>query len=177
MKSGVFIMMVCLALIKCMPIRVTTEKIEGATFLGYETYNFYDVEFQRYDSLPYTRENMDFLLKEIREQMLIKGFDLSENPDLLLNVGVVVKQQEQTRETDPRFDMNYIGQRTYHWERKEIVTGTYEEGAITIDFVDAENNRMIWQGTAVGILTNDLEKMRKRASYAIEKIFSKMPLY
>ena len=177
MKSGKFILVICLLFAGCMPVRVTTERVDDNTFLGYETYNFYEVEFQRYDSIPYNKENVDFLLEEIRDEMFNKGFELSENPDLMLNIGIVVKQQEQTRETDPRFDMNYIGQRTYHWERKEIVVGTYEEGAITIDFVDAQTNRMIWQGTAVGILTNDIEKMRKRASFAIEKIFEKMPLY
>ena len=177
MKSGIFLLFFFYLISACMPVRVTTEKSDEATFLGYQTYNFYDIDFQRYDSLPYTKENMDFLLEEIRKQMLNKGFDLAENPDLFLNVGVVVKQQQQTRETDPRFDMNYIGQRTYYWERKDVVVGTYEEGAITIDFVDAKSNRLIWQGTAVGILTDDVEKMKKRATYAIEKIFDKMPIY
>ena len=177
MKTGGPLLFICFLLITCIPVRITTEKVDDATFLGYETYNFYEIEFQRYDSLPYTKESMDFLLEEIRDQMFNKGFELADDPDLYLNIGVVVKQQEQSRETDPRFDMNYIGQRTYHWERKEVITGTYEEGAITIDFVDADNNRLIWQGTAVGILTNDIEKMRKRASYAIEKIFAKMPIY
>lgn len=177
MKSGNLILAIYLVLVACMPVRVTTERVEDNTFLGYETYNFYDVEYQRYDSIPYNKESIDFLLEEIRDHMFNKGFELSDNPDLMLNVGVVVKLQETTRETDPRFDMNYIGQRTYHWEREEVVINTYEEGAITIDFVDAESNRMIWQGTAVGILTDDAEKMRKRASYAIDKIFERMPLY
>jgi len=176
MKTISLFLSILFTITMCVPVRVTTDQIEGTSFLGYETYNFYEIEYQRYDSLPYNRENMDFLIEEIRKQMLNKGFAISENPDLYLNVGVVVKQQHQTRETDPRFDMNYIGQRNYHWEREEIVTGIYEEGAITIDFVDAENNHLIWQGTAVGILTNDLEKLKKRASYAIEKIFNKMPL-
>jgi hypothetical protein len=177
MRSASILLITFLFFFSCMPVRVTTEKVDDSTFLGYETYNFYDIEFQRYDSLPYTKENMDFLLEEIRDEMFNKGFELDDDPDLFLNIGVVVKMQEQTRETDPRFDMNYIGQRTYRWERQEVVTGTYEEGAITIDFVNADTNRLIWQGTAVGILTNDIEKMRKRASYAIEKIFSKMPIY
>jgi len=176
MKTKTLFLSILFILTMCVPVRVTTDQIEGTSFLGYDTYNFYEIEYQRYDSLPYNRENMDFLLDQIRKQMFNKGFAISDNPDLYLNVGVVVKQQQQTRETDPRFDMNYIGQRNYHWEREEIVTGIYEEGAITIDFVDAKNNRLIWQGTAVGILTNDVEKLKKRASYAIEKIFDQMPL-
>jgi hypothetical protein len=176
MRLKVSIILILLAVTMCVPVRITTDSIEGASFLGYDTYNFYEIEYQRYDSLPYNKENMDFLLDEIRKQMLNKGFALSQNPDLYLNVGVVVKLQQQTRETDPRFDMNYIGQRNYQWEREEVVTGIYEEGAISIDFVDAANNRLIWQGTAVGILNNDLEKMKKRASSAIERIFDKIPL-
>lgn len=176
MRLNALLIIVFLGITMCVPVRISTDQIEGTSFLGYETYNFYEVEYQRYDSLPYNKESMDFLLNEIKKQMLNKGFALSEKPDLFLNVGVVVKQQPQTRETDPRFDMNYIGQRNYYWEREEVVTGLYQEGAITIDFVDAENKRLIWQGTAVGILTNDVEKMKKRATYAIEKIFDKMPL-
>ena len=176
MRQIPFITIILLAVASCVPVRITTDQIEGTSFLGYETYNFYEIEYQHYDSLPYNKESMDFLLGEIRKQMLNKGFAISDHPDLYLNVGVVVKEQQQTRETDPRFDMNYMGQRNYNWEREEVVTGIYEEGAITIDFVDAENNRLIWQGSAVGILTNDVEKMKKRAAYAIEKIFNKMPL-
>ncbi len=176
MRQYALILLILLAATRCIPVRISTDEINGASFLGYDTYNFYEIEYQRYDSLPYNKENINFLLDEIRKQMLNKGFAISENPDIYLNVGVVVKLQQQTRETDPRFDMNYIGQRNYHWEREEIVTGIYDEGAITIDFVDAKTNRLIWQGTAVGILNNDVEKMKKRASYAIQKIFEKMPL-
>ncbi len=176
MRIKALFMITLLTATMCVPVRISTDQIEGTSFLGYETYDFYEIEYQRYDSLPYNKESMDFLISEIRKRMLDKGFAVSDNPDLYLNVGVVVKQQQQSRETDPRFDMNYIGQRNYYWEREEVVTGMYEEGAITIDFVDAKNKRLIWQGTAVGILTNDIEKMKKRAAYAIEKIFDKMPL-
>ena len=177
MKIKEPILILLLTITACAPVQITTIQPEGTSLLGFETYDFYEIEFQSYDSLPYNKDNMDFLLNEIRKQMLDKGYAISEDPDLYLNVGVVVKLYEQTRETDPRFDMNYIGQRNYHWEREEIVVGKYEVGTVIIDFVDAENNQLVWQATAVGILTSDMEKMRERASNAIEKIFKKMPLY
>jgi hypothetical protein len=177
MEIKVPILILLMAITACVPVRITTDQPEGASLLGFETYNFYEVEFQSYDSIPYNKESMDFLLDEIRDQMLEKGFAISDNPDLFLNVGVMVTKYEQTRETDPRFDMNYLGQRNYRWEREEIVTGVYEEGAVIIDFVDVENNNLVWQATAIGLLTDDVEKMRERTSHAITRIFKKMPLY
>jgi len=177
MKKAYIIFGTILFLTACGTIRITTDQIDGSSFLGYETYDFYEIDFIHYDSLPYNEENINYLKTEIRRQMLKKGFAIAENPDLLINIGVFVEKQVQTRETDPRIDMNYIGQRNYHWEREDRVVGIYEEGAISLDFVDAENNQLKWQATAVGMLTNDEEKMKKRISKAIEKIFGKMPLY
>ncbi len=177
MKIAFIISGTILFLTACGTIRITTDQIDGSTFLGYETYDFYEIDFIHYDSLPYDEENVRFLLEQIRSQMLAKGFVISENPDLLINIGIVVEREVQTRETDPRIDMNYIGQRNYQWEREDRVVGMYEEGAVSIDFVDAENKQLFWQATAVGMLTNDDEKMKKRITKAIERIFEEMPLY
>jgi hypothetical protein len=73
--------------------------------------------------------------------MQAAGFRLSANPDLILNLDVVVKRVKQMRETDVRKDINYIGQRRYLWESEEQVVGVYDGGDMTIDFVDAEKNK------------------------------------
>ena len=51
-----------------------------------------------------------------------------------------------------------MGQRNYHWESSEIVVREYEEGTVTLDFVDRAKNLMVWQGVAAGTITDNMKK-------------------
>ncbi len=160
----------------CMPVRVVTDKPMEVSLSCYESYNLYPVDYKHYDSIPYNEATFDLMIEEIKKNMQGNGYRLSDDPELLLNVGIVIERELQSRETDPRYDMNYVGQRNYHWEREEKVVGFYEEGAVTIDFVNADTNMLLWQGTAIGMISSNTEKMRKRVVFAIDNIFKKVPV-
>jgi len=116
-------------------------------------------------------------LDEIHEQMAARGYEkVSENPDLIINLGVSITEKEQTRETDIREAPRYIGQRNYHWEVEEIVIGHYKEGTVTFDLVDANKNEMIWQAVAAGALEKKREKNQKKITKVVKKLFKKYPV-
>ncbi len=160
----------------CVPVRVTTERINEIVPERYSTYNFYSIDYTHYDHLPYDQENFEFLLTEIKHKMQERGFALSEDPDLFINIGIVIEEQVQSLESDPRLNTDYVGQREYYFERDEHLVSIYDEGAITIDIVDAHTNRLFWQGTAVGMLASNEKKLKKRLTYAVDKIFNKIEL-
>ncbi len=102
-----------------------------------------------------------------------RGIQLSDDPELLLNLGVKVVEKVQTRETDIR-DMHYMGQRNYHWEVEDVPVGTYKEGTVKIDFVDSSTDNMVNQAVVSEVLTKNEKKMEKRINKMIKKTFSKI---
>ena len=69
-----------------------------------------------------------------------------------------------------------MGQRNYKWESKEVVIGTYTEGTVTLDLVDTENEKMIWQVVGASVLSEKRDKNRKRIIKAVKKMYKKFPV-
>jgi len=57
------------------------------------------------------KREMERVKTAIKNQMEEAGIALSDNPELLLNLGISVQEKVQTRETNI-LDMHYMGQRT-----------------------------------------------------------------
>ena len=166
-----FSLSLCVLLFSCGSVNISTDSIGEFDIKNFKTYNYFSIDYSHYDSLPYNKNNISYLKNQIDKEMKNIGLTIVDNPDLLLNIGVIVQQRTQARETDPRYDMNYTGQRNYYWEREDLVVGYYDEGALTLDMVDAKKNALVWQGTAVGILTGNEKKMHQRIDDAVEKLF------
>jgi hypothetical protein len=105
-----------------------------------------------------------------------RGYQQSENPDLWVNIGVVIIDKDQTRETTIREAPFYIGQRNYRWQSQEVKVGTYEEGTATVEVVDAARKELIWEGSVASILTADATKLTNRINSAIQTLFNKYPV-
>jgi hypothetical protein len=171
MKTNYLLIALSIIFYNCGSVHITSDSLVQFDIADYKTYNYFTIDYSHYDSLPYNKSNISYLKNEIDHALKKIGLSVSEKPDLLLNIGVVVQQRTQTRETDPRYDMNYAGQRNYHWEREDLIVGYYDEGALTIDLVDTKMNALIWQGTAIGILSNNEKKIRQRIDDAVDKLF------
>ena len=118
-------------------------------------------------------ENVDHLKAAITRELEAKGLSQSDDPDLFVNIGVVVKEEIQTRETDVRTDMHYLGQRNYSWQSQEVPIGTYNEGTVNIDLVDAAKNERVWEGSASAVILKNNDKMQKRIDSGMKKAFKK----
>lgn len=139
----------------------------------YQTFNFLDFDLQILVDVERRPENVDHLKAAITRELEAKGLSQSDDPDLFVNIGIVVKEEIQTRETDVRTDMHYLGQRNYTWQAQEVPIGTYNEGTVTIDLVDAAKNERVWEGSASAVLIKNNEKLQKRIDSGIKKAFKK----
>jgi len=139
---------------------------------NYQTFDFLDFDMKILIDIERRPENVDYLKAAIQRELEAKGLTRSETPDLLVNIGVLLEEKVQTRETDIR-EMQYMGQRNYHWEVEEIPIGTYNEGTVNIDLVDAAQNKRVWEGSASSVLVKKNTKMQKRIDQGIKKAFKK----
>ena len=165
-------------MMSCQAVRiVNTESAEDFVLADYRTYNFYEIEASGDTTTLIFRERIDLLKKEIAKQLEKRGLTRSTSePDLLVNLGTVVDEKVQTRQTNIISDPpTYIGQRRYTWKSKEVEVGRYKAGTVSVDLVDREQNKLVWQGVAEGIIPNNPARLQKMIAKGAEKLFSRLP--
>jgi len=168
-------LIVGLLMFACGPGKViSTELGPGIEENNYQTYNFYDLKVDAPDSMPTRPERVQMLKDAISRELEAVGLQKADDPDLWVNIGVVVERKIQTRETDIREAPIYIGQRNYHWEVEEVPVGEYREGTVTIDLVDAETDEMVGQAVASSVIVEDDEKLKRRIDQVTAKVFNKL---
>ncbi len=159
-------------------VLVSYDKSSGADFTAYKTFQVFSLDVKSDPDLEPRREGLNLLITEINKQMEMRGYEkVKENPDLKINIGVVISKKKQTRETSIREAPRYIGQRNYHWESQEVVVGTYVGGTVVLDIVDTQSDEMVWQAVSKGVLDEKKpEKNKKKIVKGVEKLFKKYPV-
>lgn len=150
----------------------------GVRFANYKTYNFMD-EVARNDSAFQRSGTGIFDLKRaVTQQMESRGYRKAAQPDLWVNIGIVTQTRTQTRPGDFRTDAlpQYIGQRNYHWDARDVPVGQYEEGTATIELVDATRKEQVWQATTTKVLSKSPTKVARQIDDAVATAFEKFPV-
>lgn len=179
MKLPFLIICISTMAIACSPVKVlNTEQGDNIDFTKYKTYNFYRLKASGDTVSKLFEGRIDILKNAISNELNKRGYTLAtSNPDMLVNIGVVVKDEVQTRQTDFRTDApRYIGQRNYSWKSETIEVGRYREGTVTVHLVDAVQNKMIWKGTIEGVIPEKTTAIQKTAEEGIKKLFEKYPV-
>jgi len=165
-----------LALGACSGVRVlNTDRADGFQIGQYKTYDFYTISASG-DTVSATYgRNIALLEAAIEKQMQIKGLKrTASNPDLLVNIGVMVEEKVQTRTTNIQDAPRYIGQRNYSWKSEEVEVGRYKEGTATIHLVERASNKMVWKGAVAGVVPNQPEKTAGLIDEGMAALFAKL---
>ena len=157
-------------------VLVSYDVAKGLDLSQYKTFQLYKLDVNHTPLFEPRKEGLELLTSTISKKMEERGFtSVEEDADIILNVGVTIAQETQTRETDIRDAPMYIGQRRYSWRAEEIVVGTYNEGTVVLDMVDGKKNEMIWQGVVKGVLVKKQSKNEKKIRKGVDKLFKKFP--
>ncbi len=163
----------------CSSVSITgVHNANGFSIKNFKTFNFYDVDASG-DGIGENYQNNLKLLKEaIEKQMKLKGISLSTSePDLLVNIGIVISQEVQTRQTDfsnPADRTAYMGQRSYSWQSQTVVVGSYREGTVTLDLVDRVSNKLGWQGSAESVVPEKEKNIPALIEEGMAALFTKI---
>ena len=172
------IIILCLLLVACSSVSIkNVKRANDFTLSKYKTFGFFDVDASGNALGPDYASNLNLLKDAIRTEFMKKGIVLADNPDLMVNIGTVVSEEVQTRETsfaNAGDRTAYMGQRNYSWHSQEVVVGTYKQGSVTLDLVDRESNKLVWQGTAESILPGKESKVPALIEEGMEKLFAQL---
>jgi len=127
-----------------------------ADFSQYRTYGFLSpmgIETPNYSSI-YGAIFRDAIAREMES----RGYVLSADPDLLLNVSAQLQDKTRVMTTsDPYIGRHYYGYRRGLYDPwagygygPTTQVSSYAEGTVNVDMVDRRLKRMVWEGVAVG---------------------------
>jgi len=151
-------------------------------FSNYKTYGYFSpmgIENPNYSSLlgQMFRDAID-------AQMQPRGYVLSDNPDLLINVSARLEDKTQVRTyTDPMYGgyYGYRGGLYDPWGGYGYGTSThvsqYTEGTVNVDMVDIKQKRMVWEGIAIGRVDEKKknENLRQDIMDGVAEMFTNYP--
>lgn len=149
-------------------------------FSQYKTYNFFKpmgIESPNYSSI------LGQIFRDaLSREMNSRGYTLSDDPDLLLNVSA--RLQDKTKVTTYNDPAPYYGYRAgfydpwygYGYGTRTHVS-QYTEGTVNIDMVDADQKRMVWEGVAIGRVSerSTNEELRQSVNAGVSEMFTSYP--
>ena len=190
MKKSISILSLAIGAVITLASCSTTAHVEvaqGVNFNNYKTFGWAK------DSLTKSgRVDNDIVDNNIKNsigtELEGKGWqETDQQPDVLLDYNVTV-QKGVKRETDPVYSYPYTGYFYNSWRGRmgyyynpgffsgyRTYNVPFKEGTLTVNMVDAKNNKLIWQGWATGDVTKK-NVTSKEAQADVKSIFKKLNL-
>lgn len=160
-------------LISCAGPRIAFDYDKQADFTKYKTFSI----SEETQNLQINQLNRDRIITAIENEMALKGFTKSDQPDII--VDVVLKGEEITTATAT--STGYGGPWRYGYGggfgTTTIDYNTYVEGTMFITFVDQVTEKIVWQGTGTKTIdeTASAEKREKNINYVVQRILANYP--
>ena len=150
-------------------------------FSQYSTYNYFNpmgIENPNYSSILGSH-----FRGAISREMESRGYTLSDDPDLLLNVSARLQDKTKVTTYNDPYPSYYGYRRGYYdpWYGYGHNTSThvsqYTEGTVNIDMVDARAKRMVWEGVAKGRVDESKtnEEVHAAIDSGVAEMFSNYP--
>jgi len=152
----------------------------GVDFSQYRTYNFFADAGP--DSTNYKSLFTQYMTTAIEREMEKRGYQKSENPDLLVNFNANFQDKTKVT-TSPSMGGGYYGYRGGYyggWGGYGMATETrvsqYTEGTFNIDLVDARKKQLVWEAVLVGKIKDDsFENLEQKINNGVPRFFAKYP--
>lgn len=155
----------------CVTVRVATDYDKNADFNQYTTYAFYKpgIDKAKISDLDKKR-----ILRAIDTELNTKGMTKSESPDLLISI--FTKERERVDVYQNNFGYGWGWDPWWYGGFYGNSVSTSTEGSLYIDFIDAKNNELIWQGLGTAqLITNDMDKKEERIQQIVREILNEYP--
>ncbi|MGB7063789.1 MAG: DUF4136 domain-containing protein [Syntrophobacteria bacterium] len=171
MKNLVTLLFACLIalIVSCSSVYdVGYDYDQETNFAGLKTYDWLPVpEGIKVDTLVQER-----IKNAVNSGLEAKGLRMtSDTPDFLIAMQTMRKERESYA---PQSSGYTYGPR---WHGPRYSKYTYEEGTLVLDFVDPASKKLIWRGTAKGVVDSKMtpEKIDELVNEAVQKILKNFP--
>ena len=157
-----------LFLMSCSSVRVAADYDKKVDFSPYKTYAYFKPGIDKVEISDLDKKR---ILNAIDQEMVTKGFVKSDSPDLLVNINPKAEKVVNVNQFYSGYGYRW-GWNPY-WGNTYTTTST--EGILTIDFIDAKNKELIWQGVGRGTITDNIDKRDEMVHDFVSKILAQYP--
>ncbi len=156
----------------CSTVSVVSDYDTKVDFSKYKTFAFYK---KGIDKASVSDLDKKRIMRAIESELVLKGYTKSNNPDILISI--FTKSREQVNVTDSNIGLGFgWGYNPWFFGRTNLNINQYTEGTLFIDFIDNENNELVWQGIGSGALKmKNIEKKEARIKEFVNEIISVYP--
>ena len=165
-------------------VRVQSKAKESTDFARYRTFAFKDSE-GAFDPVYFSPANQKRVREAIVEELNQHGLQAGTNADLQVSIYLRIAEKQHDKNA-PAFDDGKMGYnlKQYYgfyygydkaWAGQDRIQ--YKEGTLVIDLVDANQNVLVWQGIAVGVLYSQRteQQIQQRVREALRAAFKDFP--
>jgi len=146
-------------------------------FANYRTYGF--AEPLGTDREGYSSLLSQYLKTAVSRELGARGYQQSDNPDLLVNFYTESKERVQSTTTAaPGYGGFYGYRRGYYgvWGGYETRTIQYTEGTLVVDLIDARRKQLVWEGIAVDrVREENLRNLQNTIDQSVAQMFEQYP--
>jgi hypothetical protein len=172
-KTCGLIMVLLLILQSCGSVRVVSDYDTSVDFSKYHSFAFLKTGIDRAKINDIDKRR---IIKNIKSQMLAKGFVVSENPDLLVSIYTKSVENIDVDENYLGYGFGWGGWSPWYWGAGGAFTVSRStKGVLYIDLIDAEKKELVWQGVGSGYLSSDVERKEELIKEFVTAIMEKYP--
>lgn len=145
----------------------------------YKSFGFFpnpSTDKSKYSTMITTR-----LKDATRRELQMRGYQESEQPQLLVNFSTNVENRTDVQSTGASYG-GFYGYRAGMYGAwggypQDVYTTHYQQGTLAIDVVDSAKQQLVWQGVAQARLTKDMiENPEATIGSVVADIFAKYPV-
>ncbi|WP_124640625.1 MULTISPECIES: DUF4136 domain-containing protein [Amniculibacterium] len=158
-----------LGLTSCTPFNVKTDYAETVNFVQYKSYKL------RINDLQLNDIDKDRVLNEVSKQLQAKGLVVADHPDLIVNVKANHKKVKDINVDRPYGMYGWGGPFGWGIGMSRTWTSNYNEGALIIDLIDAQSQKLVWQGVGSGISVDSPKSKQRQIPEIVSEIMKNYP--
>ena len=162
-------------------LQVVSDFNGGLDFSAYRTYNFYEPDtLIDHKVLPVIVNSLNQRRIEnaIDEEMKLRGYVKSEDPDILITYFLRVENKTDYQATTYNYGRPYYGGYGYYgyyggygYGWTEVNSYEYKVGTLVIDLVDSRKNELMWYGAGSKALQENPKHVEQEINDAVTRIF------
>lgn len=134
--------------------------------------------------LPAKFSMRDFnnIANAIRTQMLMRGYKESGNADLLINIGIVISDNIETKDALPPMTPFFMTRRGAYirdyYNDAKVITDINKEGVLTIDMIDIRNDKYLYTASVGNLVDKADHKVKEsqEVNDAVAALFKNFPV-
>lgn len=174
-KKSFFLFVILLSAGCQSSFQVQTQSFRAVDFDTLNSFKFFNPRHLPKANFSFSEENKEIIFDAVAREFKEMGYSSHQNADLLVKIqgGTIAERELQDRyPASPYFGGGYYPYPSFNDYYSDISRKTT---TLIIDVLNAETNRILWQGVATGEMGKKPEEVELKLKEAIQSIFEEFP--